>query len=232
MRLFRFEINIMKKVISFSLWGNNPKYCIGAIKNAYLKNYYYPDWICKFYIHKDVSNEYISILKDIKNIEISIISDNYDWSLSLERFKAIDDLDVSHVIFRDTDSRLNQREADAVNEWIKQDTCIHIMKDHPYHGNFPILAGMWGLNKNKFIYKMSDLIKIYEDKNITPQYYYDQYFLQNYIWPNLKNSSTIHDEIFLNKPYPTKRFANEFVGQSFDENDNTPIEHIEALNIL
>ena len=26
-----------KKIISFSLWGNNPKYCVGAIKNAELQ---------------------------------------------------------------------------------------------------------------------------------------------------------------------------------------------------
>lgn len=219
----------MKKVISFSLWGNNPKYCIGAIKNAVLKDYYYPNWICKFYIHKDVPDEYTSILKKFKDIEICIISQNTDWEISLERFKAIDDPDVSHVIFRDTDSRLNQRESDAVNQWINEDTCLHVMKDHPYHGNFPILAGMCGINKNKFIYKMSDFIQLYENKKIIPQYYYDQIFLENYIWTNFNQDATIHDEFFLKKPYPTKRIENQFVGQSFDENDNTPIEHIEIL---
>ena len=45
----------MKKIIAFSLWGDNPKYCIGAIKNAQLRIQYYSDWVCKFYIQKDVS---------------------------------------------------------------------------------------------------------------------------------------------------------------------------------
>ena len=38
----------MKKVISFSLWGDNPKYTIGAIKNAELIDTIYPGWIGRF----------------------------------------------------------------------------------------------------------------------------------------------------------------------------------------
>jgi len=39
----------MKKVISFSLWGDNPTYNIGAIKNAKLALDYYPDFECWFW---------------------------------------------------------------------------------------------------------------------------------------------------------------------------------------
>ena len=41
----------MIKVLSFSLWGNNPTYNIGAIKNAELAKQYYPNFECWFYIH-------------------------------------------------------------------------------------------------------------------------------------------------------------------------------------
>ena len=44
---------IMKRVISFSLWGDNPTYTIGAIKNADLALRFYPEFECWFYIHKD-----------------------------------------------------------------------------------------------------------------------------------------------------------------------------------
>jgi len=40
----------MKKVISYSIWGDNPKYATGAIK-------IYPDWICRFYVGQSVPNE-------------------------------------------------------------------------------------------------------------------------------------------------------------------------------
>ncbi|HPC77997.1 MAG TPA: hypothetical protein PK811_06665, partial [bacterium] len=47
---------------------------------------------------------------------------------------------------RDTDSRLNPREADAVEEWIESGKSFHIMRDHPQH-NVPICGGMWGADR-------------------------------------------------------------------------------------
>ena len=34
----------MKRVISYSLWGDNPTYLIGAIKNAEMAQEFYPDF--------------------------------------------------------------------------------------------------------------------------------------------------------------------------------------------
>ena len=47
----------MKKIISYSLWGNDPKYCVGAVKNALLRGKIYPNWISRFYVHKDVDQK-------------------------------------------------------------------------------------------------------------------------------------------------------------------------------
>lgn len=221
----------MKKIISFSLWGDNPKYCIGAIKNAKMRKEIYPDWICRFYIHKDVPIEYVEKLCSIEGTEVVIKNSDADWTFTTERFKAIDDDDVERVIFRDTDSRLTLREKKAVDEWINQKTTLHVMKDHPHHGSFPILAGMWGIYKNKDLGSMHDCLIEYKKMNPQIFYYYDQIFL-SMLWNNLKHDSTIHDEFFLKKPFPSQRIENEFVGQSFDEHDNTPKEHIEALRSI
>ena len=43
----------MKKIISFSLWGNNKGYYDGAVKNILLAQKIYPDWICRFYCAND-----------------------------------------------------------------------------------------------------------------------------------------------------------------------------------
>lgn len=219
----------MKKIISFSLWGNDPKYCVGAIKNATLRNEIYPNWICRFYVHKDVSKETVLALKNIEGTEVIISSELADWTFTTERFKAIDDEDVSHVIFRDADSRLNRREAEAVSEWIEQDNIIHIMRDHPYHGSFAILAGMWGINKKKFSRNMESLLSLFKEQGFDPQYHYDQIFLHNYIWTPYYNNATVHDEFFSQNPFPSKRVGLQFVGQSFNQYDYTPPEHTAAL---
>lgn len=213
----------MKKVISFSLWGNNPKYTIGAIKNANLAPIVYPNWICRFYVSNDVPNDIVRELE--KTSEVIKLNSIGNWKLTVERFKAIDE-DVECVLFRDTDSRLNNREKAAVDEWLKSNKTLHIMKDHPYHGGFPILAGMWGLKKKGFKLNMSKMLSIYSN---TEQYHYDQIFLNDYIWKYYSDDYIIHDEFFNKKPFPTARNGLQFVGQVFDENDNTPIEHLSML---
>lgn len=214
----------MKKVISFSLWGNNPKYTIGAIKNAELAPIVYPGWVCRFYISSDVPKEIVKKLQ--LTSEVITIDTIGNWKLTVERFKAIDDNDVECVIFRDTDSRLNLREKAAVDEWLKSDKTMHIMKDHPYHGGFPILAGMWGLKKKGFDLNMTNMLKIYSNSE---QYHYDQIFLNNFIWKYYADDCIIHDEFFNNKPFPTKRIGNEYVGRPFNENDIPSLPEADKL---
>ncbi len=60
----------MKKIISFSLWGDNPKYTIGAIRNAELTPIIYPGWISRFYCGESVPTEIIKTLISLPNTEV------------------------------------------------------------------------------------------------------------------------------------------------------------------
>ena len=64
---------MMKKIISFCLWGDNPKYTIGAIKNADLALDIYPEWTCRYYIGKSTPFEIIKQLYERKNTEIIVV---------------------------------------------------------------------------------------------------------------------------------------------------------------
>ena len=66
----------MKKVISFSLWGNDRKYTIGAIENAKLAKEHYPGWTCRYYIGKSVPEDITEQLKKFENTEKSIFVNN------------------------------------------------------------------------------------------------------------------------------------------------------------
>ena len=203
-------------LISFSLWGDNPKYTIGAIKNAQLAGTIYPGWTCRFYCAKTVPEKIILELSKVS--QVFIINKKGDWKFTTERFKAIDEKEVKFVIFRDTDSRLNNREAAAVNKWIKSEKTLHIMKDHPAHGGFPILAGMWGLKKDGFSLSMEDMLSLYNNEE---QYHYDQIFLRDYIWKFYSSDYLAHDEFFLKTKFPSKRIGKEYVGKPFNA-DGTP----------
>lgn len=215
----------MKKIISFSLWGNNPKYTIGAIKNADLAWKFYPGWICRFYCAIDVPTEILKKLQE--KSEVIIVDDKPDWTFTTKRFLPMSEEGVERVIFRDTDSRFSMREVEAVNEWIKSDKSLHVMKDHPYHGGFPILAGMFGM-VGGMISQVEKLLEL--AKKVPEQYHYDQIFLQKYIWSVFKNDCIIHDEFFLKKPFPTQRNGFEFVGEPFNSDDTVcDLSHREIL---
>jgi protein O-GlcNAc transferase len=225
----------MKNLISFCLWGNKPKYCIGAIKNADLALQIYPEWKCRFYCNKDVPIEIITKLIERKNTEVIILNQESNWKFAASRFYAISDYEYDYIIFRDTDSRLSLREKGAVEDWIKSNKTLHIMKDHPGHSVFPIFAGMFGI-KGKTIPNISEILHSFQYQphflnkmHTNKDYNYDQVFLERHIYPILKENLIIHDEIFSNNPFPLKRNDYEFIGEVFDENDKRNQEHRNAL---
>lgn len=210
------------KIVSFCLWGTNPKYTIGAIKNANLTNIIYPGWISRFYCSQSVPNNIIEELKNIKNTQI-IMTLNDDWTCMFNRFLPASERDVEVMLSRDTDSRLNFREKSAVDEWMKSYKSFHIMRDHPWH-NTQILGGMWGVKYPK-LKRMKQMIDEYTKGNF---WQVDQNFLRDKVYSLVMNDCMVHDEFFVynnSKPFPTKRLGQEFVGESFDENDNPNMEH-------
>lgn len=202
------------KVISFSLWGSNPKYTVGAIKNAQLAKSIYPDWLCEFHIGDDVPFHIIDELKNQSNTQIIYHQkENNNWTSMFWRFHSGYNYEIT--IFRDTDSRLNFREKAAVDQWLNSDKTFHIMRDHPYH-NFPILGGMWGF-KNNGKYNLSELLNSFIPDN---KYGTDYEFLKDIIFPLTMNDKIVHDPFYDKINFPTPRLNREFVGDVFDQFDN------------
>ena len=217
----------MNKAIAFSLWGANPKYTIGAIKNAKLAATIYPDWTVIFYVDDSVP---LPIIDELTSLNCRIIKKDIigNWSGMFWRFEAMCDPTYDIAISRDADSRLNMREKVAVDEWIASGKTLHIMRDHPWQCT-EILGGMWGLRNKQFRILKALL-------NLTPKGDYwqtDQVFLRRVIFPLLKNDCYVHDEFFnynLDKHhFPTPRINFEFVGQVFYEDDS---ENLEFLNVI
>ena len=206
----------MYKIISFSLWGDNPKYTIGAIKNAELAQDIYPEWICRFYLGNDVPVDISeALLKE--GAEVVPMGDS-GWNGMFWRFFAANGDDI--MISRDTDSRLGTREKAAVDEWLASDKDFHIMRDHPYHRT-EILGGMWGV-RNGLLENIDRMILDYNADDFDNKYQVDQNFLREVIYPIVKDNSMIHDEFFEKKPFPTQRInSQDFVGQVYDENEVT-----------
>ena len=213
----------MSNIISFSLWGNNPKYNIGAIRNVELSISIYKDWNIRFYIGDNVPSQTISALEKFDHVEIVYEKGDTNWTALFWRFKAIFDCDADVVVFRDTDSRLNLREKSAVDDWLAGDKTVHIMRDHPYH-NFPILGGMWGYRKNSK-YDFKHMLETFCAGEAVDAYGTDYTFLGGVLLPALNDDICVHDPFFWGIPFPTDRIDKGFVGEVFDEHDIRHPEH-------
>jgi hypothetical protein len=210
------------KYLSFSLWGDKPIYNVGAIRNAELWKEIYPDWQMVVYYDGSVPEETIKTLNGLDVLTIKI--ENFDYGC-FWRFFASDISDCEYVIFRDTDSRINEREKEAVDEWIKSKKSMHVMRDHPYHGvpagndSLGILAGMWGIKGN--IIPITEMIKKFVVGKHN-SYGIDQTFLKT-VYSIFIHDKITHDEFFEKKPFPNKRKSVRFIGEriSVDEKPTT-----------
>jgi len=216
----------MKNVIAFSLWGNNPVYTIGALRNAELAEKVYPGWACWFYVGKSVPRKIVKSLQKKSNCRVFEMGESGNWDSMLWRFLPAGDPGVDVMISRDCDSRLNSREKAAVDEWLKSPKAFHIMRDHPQHTT-EILGGMWGV-KGDILQDMPSLIKEWK---LSDYWQVDQHFLKDSVYPRIADNAMVHDEFFSGNPFPTPRKEKYFVGQAFDEHDN-PLhpEHMEEIN--
>ena len=214
----------MNKIISFSLWGNNPKYTIGAIRNAELAQSIYPEWGCYFFLGSSVSQDIQEKLLSIPNVSIFRKDEYNDWRSMFWRFETSYYPEVDISIFRDTDSRIILREKYAVEEWTASDKTFHIMRDHPYH-NFSILGGMWGYKKNNK-YPMEILLNSFAKSDT---YGTDYNFFNSSLYPLIQEDKLVHDPFFDKINFPKPRIDNEFVGDVFDEYDHRHPEYYKYI---
>ena len=176
----------MNKIISMTLYGNNPIYTNGSIENAKLiPKIFGNEWEIRFYI-RDVIPSVIQQLKDL-NCNVIDMQNNDIKNGRLLRFLAITENNI--VIVRDCDSIVSYREKMMVLEFLNSKKKLHIIRDHPNHKEY-IMAGMFGFNKSGI-----DMKKIIYESKIkdNPNYTVDQVFLAKCVYPLFKNDMLIHD---------------------------------------
>ncbi|KAJ1449294.1 hypothetical protein M885DRAFT_536249 [Pelagophyceae sp. CCMP2097] len=210
-----------KRVVAYGLYGSNPKYTTGAIRNAELVKTMFPGWVARFYCKGDVPKAVILELeKNGAEIVHMDASNKGKIGGMFWRFLVADDPTVDRYIVRDSDSRLNARERFAVEEWIDSGKQIHTIRDHPNHDR-PLNGGLWGGVKGA-VPGMIEMVKHFQNKE---SYGGDLQFLNNVIWPLVKHNQLGHDAYTCQKypnsrPFPTKRPEDyQHVGQVFSEKD-------------
>ena len=176
------------RLITFSLFGDNPLYCQGAVENANIARVIYPEWTPRFYVAQDVPEHYIEEIEgygaEVVRCEKKNSYDGLNW-----RFRPLNEPDVEYWISRDADSRLSWRERNAVDEWIESDKSAHLLRASHNHG-YTIMAGMFGVN-NKLFHERYGMIDL---DNVNANYREaDQTLLEEVLWPLIQHDHVCHD---------------------------------------
>ena len=217
-----------QKVISFSLYGKRKRRYLEDLKiNIKDVKAFYPGYIIRLYMDGNFSDA-----KEVGNLcELSCANDHLDicpvHRLRLPsgrpmnatfgmnwRFAPMIDPLVVEWHSRDLDSRIDEREAEAVKDWLSNSNAtFHTMLDHPYH-TVPVMGGLFGMRKRpefqgklfKAFSKMCDNSTFASPKGT------DQVMLERFLWATLRTDLVTHGSYNCHlfgkdhvRPFPTRR---------------------------
>jgi hypothetical protein len=175
------------------------------VKNCELIQKRFPEAIVYIYLANDVPQQCVEKLTKFTNVRIKNITRGNNLINMMDRFLAIDDPDTEVMFVRDADSRVHERDASCVEDFLQCDKAIHIIRDHEKHWG-KVMGGMFGIRKSGFPYTMSELIQSWMEKKgrgVDGKYGCDMNFTERVLYPLLKDSAFIQD--------PHHRFKSEIV---------------------
>lgn len=213
----------MKSVFSFSLFGNQAKYCKGLLKNITIIEKVFPGWEVWVYCGEGIPEDVLLELHDHSCVRL--IPTNEEGMVNkFYRFFAIDEPEVGICIVRDADSRIYERDQACIRDFVESEKFAHIIRDHPNHHHL-MMAGMWGVKKSALFFLQNPIQTLFhqwKQTKVSSDFWSDTLFLCDIIYPKLAHVSMIHDELQKYEPTEFKthfRFPvvdNHFVGQVYE----------------
>lgn len=218
-------------IISFALFGSNPAYREGFLKNVEVARTVFPGW----HIHVYCDRLNFDALAPLALPRVSVLLQK-EHSEGVEgmiwRFLAAGQPQADAVIFRDTDSILTKREKDAVDEWLASDKDVHLIRDHPLHIS-PVMGGMFGVRGGAKTL-LADLIDQGLKMGKLVNYGDDQRFLSGQFYPRIKRRALVHTSLIkyvfeYAAPLPPESAGESFIGAYFCNRSDEENRRLQAL---
>ena len=222
-----------------SLYGKDSHYTWGVLRNAQLVPVYFPDWTLRVYVASDPAPPELPVPPRILNklrrlgAEIATVSNGSSMTPRNWRLLVADDQNLDYFLVRDADTRLSEREAAAVRDWLSTaekngSVPVHCIRDHPKHASQAIVDGLWGgspralnrLLRQDIAQMMDSYMSASSDRavNVTT-------LLNQVLWPAVSNFSYCHDSVspcdrwapwISRRPFPLPRRGHDYIGQKFN----------------
>lgn len=182
-----------ENIISYSLFGDNPRYCEPAVMNAQVTRDLFKGWTCRVYLDATVPDHVQGRLKEA-GAEVVLMNADIKIHPLMWRFLVTEDKHVKRFLIRDADALLSEREFAAVAQWVKSPYYFHLIRDYFTHTEL-ILAGLWG-GCMGVLFNMIDSMQRYAVTNAASGRFIDQHYLREHVWPTLRKSVLTHDDSF------------------------------------
>jgi len=248
-----------RKVISMSLYGNDPYYIWGVLRNAQLVPVYLPDWTLRVYVAANPAPSELAVPPRVINklrllgAQIAYVSTQSGMAARNWRLLVANDQHVDYFLVRNADTRLSEREAAAVRDWLSvaekngsQSAIIHCIRDHPKHAEQAIVDGLWGgrpralrqLLKQNITQMMDSITSSRSSSSVKSTNNIMRTLLNQLLWPVVSNFSYCHDSVSpcdrwtpssSRRGFPLPRQGQEYIGQKFDYNQELLSKHGDQL---
>jgi hypothetical protein len=220
-----------ENVIAMTLYGSELRYTMGAIRNAELALQNFPGWKLRIYTETPSENPRWGIVPQTVRDKLKSLGAELYFMEPYEdfvppmmwRFLVADDTWVENFIVRDSDSRLRERDAEAVATWLQTGKPFMCIRDHPSHAAYAISGGLWGGKPARL---REILRRSWRDmmKGVGKDYLQDMAFLNYVVWPKIQQHAYCMDSVSCDKwngsyPFPVQRYGYEHVGEVVNEHD-------------
>ena len=208
-------------LFSFSLYGTGRKYTEGMIRNCEIIAYRFPTARVHIYAADDVPVSVIERLSAFKNTTLIPVIKQKGILNMFDRFLAMDDKDAEYVFIRDADSRVHERDATCIEDFIASGKSLHIIRDHSHHRE-RIMGGMVGIQRVALKMSIQEQIGEWKTRNAGKAHYgVDQHFLAEYLYSVYRESVFVQDRFHIfpeetNNPFRVSIADGLFVGQVHD----------------
>lgn len=184
-----------ENVISYALWGADPRYLMPLQENLRIRMHLFPAWTVRVYLDSSVPEEYrLNLQQD--GVQICLKEQARSEPASrklLWRFEVISDPNVKRFLVRDADSLLSVKERVAVDAWLNSGKYFHVMRDFYTHTDL-VLAGLWG-GVTGILPPLQTLVDKFKPWRIENAHI-DQDLLAVTAWSTIRRSCLIHDSVF------------------------------------
>ena len=185
-----------KDVISFSLFGDQARYCEMAVLNCEAAALHLPGFVCRFHVDATVPDTVLRRLRERGAEVVAVSGAAAAFPGTFWRFLPLDDVDLDRVLVRDVDSIVDAREAWCVEEWTRSGKPFHVIRDDCCHTEL-ILAGLFAA-RSGVVRDVGARIAGFLASlgGQPPGRYADQLFLRTWVWPAVRGGIVTHDTVY------------------------------------